>query len=105
MPAGRGIPGLPRHHRIFVAPGRQTRAFRAAASTKADIGPPAVISSVGSPRWQDVDVPGRYRGDAMEHRINHSPVRGQRVVAGSISRATLSAPSAVQPSNPSAADY
>ena len=26
MPAGRGIPGLPRHHRIFVAPGRQARA-------------------------------------------------------------------------------
>jgi hypothetical protein len=44
-----------------------------------------VISNVGSPRWQDVDVPGRYRRDAMEHRINHSPVRAQRVVAGSIS--------------------
>jgi len=34
----------------------QTRAFRAAASTKADIGPPAVISNVGSPRWQGVDL-------------------------------------------------
>jgi hypothetical protein len=46
-----------------------------AASTKANIGPPAVISNVGSP------APARtwtYRvgivGDAMEHRINHSPV-------------------------------
>jgi hypothetical protein len=36
----------------------------------------------GHPAGQDVDVPGRYRGDTMEHRINHSPVRGQRVVAG-----------------------
>ena len=54
---------------------------------------------------QDVDVPGRYHGEATEHRINHSPVKGPRVVAGSMSRARLSVPSAVQPSNPSAADY
>jgi hypothetical protein len=77
-----------------------------AASTKADIGPRAVISDVGVARaGQDVDVPGRYRGDATEHRIRHSPVRGQRVVAGSMSRATLSVPSVGQPSNPPAADY
>jgi hypothetical protein len=30
----------------------------------------------GHPAGQDVDVPGRYRGDAMEHRINYSRVRG-----------------------------
>jgi hypothetical protein len=53
---------------------------------------------------QDEEVPGRYHGDAMEHRINHSPVKEPRVVAGSMSRARLSVPSAVQPSNPSAAD-
>ena len=57
---------------------------------------PIQVRQPRSPMWdhsagQDVDVPGRYRGDAMEHRINHSPVRGQRVVAGSIPRATLSA--------------
>jgi hypothetical protein len=40
----------------------------------------------------------------MEHRVNHSPVKDPRVVAGSMSRARLSMPSAVQPSNPSAAD-
>lgn len=47
---------------------------------------------------QDVDVPGPHRGDAIEHCINHSPVRGQRVVAGSMSRATLSSRSVGQPS-------
>jgi hypothetical protein len=63
-----GYPGFDDPEPVFVA--------SPAASTKADIGPPAMIFNVGSPRWQDVDVPGRYRGDAMEHRINHSPVRG-----------------------------
>ena len=53
----------------------------------------------------DEEVPGRYHGDAMEHRINHSPVKDPRVVAGSMSRARLSVRPAAQPSNPSAADY
>src|SRR6266566_6319384 len=50
-----------------------------AASPKADIGPRAVIANVGRP------APARTRTcragiavDATEHRINHSPVRGQR---------------------------
>src|SRR6267143_2817981 len=50
---------------------------------------------------QDEEVPGRYHGDAMEHRINHSPVKDPRVVAGSMSRARLSVRPAAQPSNPS----
>ena len=59
-----------------------------AASTKADIGPPAFISNVGSP------APARtwtYRvgiGDATEHRINHSPVRGQRIAGDPTSEIT-----------------
>ena len=54
---------------------------------------------------QDVDVPGRYRGDAIEHRINHSQVgasasslaacRAQRSHRGRLANRL----------NPSAADY
>jgi hypothetical protein len=40
---------------------------------------------------RDVDVPGRYRGDAIEHRINHSPVEPARRRWQHVARNVLSA--------------
>ena len=54
---------------------------------------------------QDVDVPGRYRGDAIEHRINHSPVGASASSLAACRAQRSQRRRLANLLNPSAADY
>ena len=67
--------------------------------------PSGLVAPVVTRAGQDLDVPGRYRGDAIEHRINHSPVEASASSLAACRAQRSQRRRLANLLNPSAADY